>query len=226
MGGITIGEALIHARLMVFDFDGTLVDSNEIKWKGFEATFLDFPDQLEEILSYCRGSNHTPRDEKFRYVSEAILGRLYTPETAELLHERFERATTEAIVHAPEMPGARQFLKRSKDRCETAVLSSTPHGVLLDILKQRGWTELFDLFQGAPVDKKLWLCELQKDRGLAPAEILFFGDTLEDATAAREAGCCFVAVANEDLNSEADCFLRDFDGPPVLWGGSVPDATS
>lgn len=226
MGRITLPEALQAARLMVFDFDGTLVDSNEIKWKGFEATFLDFPDQLEEILKYCRGSNHTPRDEKFRHVSEAILGRPYTTEMAERLHERFRSVTTEAIVNAHEIPGAGEFLKCSKAHCETAVLSSTPHAVLIDILEKRGWTDLFDQFQGAPVDKKAWLLELREDRGLPSAEIVFFGDTPEDAAAAREAGCRFVAVANDDLNSDADCFLRDFDGAPALLGGSVPDANS
>ena len=218
MGRITLGEALTDVRLMVFDFDGTLVDSNEIKWDGFEATFLGFPDRLEEILKYCRGSNHTPRDEKFRHVTEVILERRYTTEVAELLHERFEQVTTGAIVTAPEIPGAGEFLKRSKAYCETAVLSSTPHDVLLEILGKRGWTELFDLFQGAPVDKTAWLRKLQQDRELEPGTIVFFGDTFEDASAAREAGCRFVGVANEDLISDTACFVRDF-------AGSHPDGT-
>ena len=47
------------AKALVFDFDGTLVDSNAIKWKAFEACFDRFPDRREEILSYCRGNNHT-----------------------------------------------------------------------------------------------------------------------------------------------------------------------
>ena len=221
MGRITLGEALTNARLMVFDFDGTLVDSNEIKWEGFRLTFLDCPDQLEEILSYCRGSNHTPRDDKFRHVSETILGRAYTTELAGLLHERFERVTTESIVNAPEIPGAAEFLRRSRAHCETAVLSSTPHDVLCNILDKRGWTELFDLFKGAPVNKTAWLRELQDERGLEPGTIMFFGDTLEDAAAAREAGCRFVAVANEDLNSDTDFFVRDFDETPVLLGDSA-----
>ena len=201
---------LEKARIAVFDFDGTLVDSTEIKWQGFETTFEDFPEYLEEIVSYCRGFNHTPRDDKFRHVCEAILGRPYTEQMAALLHERFERVTTDAIVNAAEIPGAERFLHRVKESCETAVLSSTPHAILIDILEKRGWVELFDHFQGAPVDKAKWLVELQMLKALESLEIVFFGDMPEDAAAARSVGCAFVGVANEKLKPEVAWFIRDY----------------
>src|SRR5947208_1713747 len=89
--------AVKAANAIVFDFDGTLVDSNEIKWSGFEHVFSEFGECLPKISAYCRGSNHTIRGEKFRFVCEQILGTSYTPERERSLHERYAAYTTDAV---------------------------------------------------------------------------------------------------------------------------------
>lgn len=201
-----------EAQVIVFDFDGTLVDSTDIKWRAFETIFEEFPDHLEEITNYCRGFNHTPRDVKFRYVCETILTESYTAERATLLHDNFEKITTEAIVRAPEIPGAEEFLFRAKERYETVVLSSTPHDILIDILERRGWMELFDHYQGAPVNKASWLTRFQVSREFKHSEIVFFGDMPEDAASARSVGCHFIGVANEELKPGVGYFVMNYLG--------------
>ena len=186
---------LSSAKMLVFDFDGTLVDSNRIKQRAFETCFAgpEFAGRRAEILSYCAGHHHTPRGEKFRHVYEGILGRPYTPEAEKRLHDCFERETTAEIIRAPEIPGASEFLAEVRASHRTAVLSSTPHPILLTILERRGWAGRFDRIQGAPVDKAEWLRQLQA-RGLSMDQILFFGDSPEDAQSAQKAGCRFLKV--------------------------------
>ena len=186
--------AIRNARALVFDFDGTLVASNDIKWRGFEVAFAEFPEQLADIMAYCRAHNHTVRSEKFQHVYEQILCRPYTPEIARTLQERFAAATTEAIVNAPEIPGATSFLRGLVGRHTSALLSSTPHWILLDILDRRRMRGYFDLVQGAPVNKAAWLEALRTGHTLTEAQTVFFGDTAEDMAAARLAGCTFIAV--------------------------------
>jgi phosphoglycolate phosphatase-like HAD superfamily hydrolase len=152
-----LSALVAQARLLVFDFDGTLVDSNPIKRRAFAHCFAGFPDRLEEILAYCNSQHRTPRGEKFRHVYERILRLPYTAAVASVLHERFEAATTEQIIRAPEIPGAEAFLRRVAQRHVTALLSTTPHDVLLTIVARRGWQALFGRVQGAPVQKATWL---------------------------------------------------------------------
>jgi len=189
-----LAEALLQAKGLVFDFDGTLVDSNLIKWKGFEACFSGFPGRLEEIMAYCRGNSHTPRWDKFRHVYERILRLPYTPEDERRLSRAFEEATTQKIVETPEVPSAERFLRRVASTHWTALLSATPNPILAQILKNRGWGEIFREVQGAPVHKAVWLRELRGRKSWGAAQLLFFGDTPEDAQAAAEADCLFVLV--------------------------------
>jgi phosphoglycolate phosphatase-like HAD superfamily hydrolase len=189
----------------VFDFDGTLVDSNDIKRRGFDHAFAEYPDKLDEIRAYCYGSNHTVRGEKFRHVTEKILNLEYTDELDAHFHKRYAEFTTASVAAAPEIPGAAAFVKRLGP-LHPALLSSTPTAILMDILERRGWTDLFFIVQGAPVNKAAWLRGLLAVERCEPRQLLFFGDTDEDGRAAADAGCTFVRVGavNEGLN------VRDF----------------
>jgi phosphoglycolate phosphatase-like HAD superfamily hydrolase len=205
-----VAELIRAAHVLVFDFDGTLVDSNAIKLRAFERCFSEFPDRLAEIMAYCGRYHHTPRWEKFRHVYESILRLPYTHEVETALSTRFVRETTHHIVTAAEVPGATRFLKMVMHSHTTAVLSSTPHGILLEILEAKDWLNYFKYMQGAPVDKAAWLRELRGKHGLREADVVFFGDTQEDADAATRAGCTFIAVGGVALGTAAIPSIMDF----------------
>lgn len=188
-----VRRSLAAASTAVFDFDGTLVDSNRIKRRGFDHVFSGYPDKMPAIREYCYGFNHTVRGEKFRYVTENILGLTYTPELDTLFHQRYADFTTGAVAAAPEIPGAQAFV-RSLLPLQPKLLSSTLHSALLEILERRGWLSMFAEIQGAPVDKHAWLVLMQRRLGYEPRTVVFFGDTDEDSDSARRSGCTFVRI--------------------------------
>lgn len=205
-----VADLVGHARALVFDFDGTLVDSNQIKRRAFEPCFKEFPEYRSEILEYCWSNNHLSRTEKFRHVYEKILGLSYTEDVAAMLYERFAEASTHQIISAPEIQGAERFLSRERGRRVMVLLSSTPHDILLHIVRKRRWEVYFEAIQGAPVAKGRWLAEFQKARRLGPREILFFGDTAEDAGAAQESGCNFIAVCRQTFIPDGLLSVADY----------------
>jgi phosphoglycolate phosphatase len=202
-----IRAALSASRKVILDFDGTLVDSNEIKRRAFDLVFADYPEHLKEIQEYCHGNNHTIRGEKFQYVTERILGLPYTAERDRNLHELYDGFTTDGVASAPEIPGALAFLRSLKNR-PPALVSATPHDILLKVLDRRGWRSLFDEVRGAPVNKADWLRTLQATLGCRSAELVFIGDTDEDEITARASGCTFVRVGRPSTNGELA--IQDF----------------
>jgi len=204
-----LAESLRRASTLVFDFDGTLVDSNAIKWRAFDRCFAQFPEHRAEIQAYCHATHHAPRWEKFQHVYEHIVGLAYTPEIGAQLSAQFDRDTTADIIAAEEISGVTCFLSLMGAQRLMGLLSNTPHEILLHILEQRGWRSWFALVQGAPVHKAGWLVELKAKQALAEQDLIFFGDTPEDAQAADEAGCLFVGVGAA-LQGTAAYWIADF----------------
>ena len=201
---------LAESRAFVFDFDGTLVDSNQLKLKAFGTLFSRFPQHLPAIMEYCQQRLDLVRFEKFRHIYENILRLPYTSETEAALDREFTALTTSAVINAVEIEGASAFLTRIHANRPTAVLSSTPTEVLEEILIRRSWKDLFDHIAGAPVDKGLWLGEFWERYKYRPEEIVYFGDTPADSRAASKAGCTFVAVGGMLSNEQVRYHIRTF----------------
>src|SRR4051812_5015565 len=88
---------LNRCRAFVFDFDGTLVDSNDIKTKAFETKFSDHDVKSAAISQYCRESVHLARFDKFEHIYRNILNLRYTPHVQVELNRRFNHLTTDAV---------------------------------------------------------------------------------------------------------------------------------
>lgn len=199
------------AKALVVDFDGTLVDSNPIKLKAFEKCFVDYPEHFEKIMAYCQTNHHVHRHEKFRFVFENILNRPYTAEIEKRLLEIYERETTEQVIAAKEIPGAKKFLERFVAGRLAALLSSTPHQTLLHILERRDLKKYFSVIQGAPINKAEWIQQFTQTRALKGREVLFIGDSAEDFASAQKAGVPFLAVGLQKPEG-ASYFIPDFGG--------------
>ncbi|MBI4125597.1 MAG: HAD hydrolase-like protein [Deltaproteobacteria bacterium] len=186
-----------RAKALIFDFDGTLVDSNPIKLYAFEKCFSDFVEKQSEIMDYCLAHHHVSRFDKFRHVFETILHRPYTPEWERKMLRRYAEETTEQVIGAPEIPGAVSFVKRWKKKKEVVLLSTTPDEILKHILARREMEHLFSVIRGAPVHKASWMDGFMRGRGLEKREVVFFGDSDEDAESAKTAGVIFVKVEGD-----------------------------
>lgn len=185
-------------KAIILDFDGTLVDSNGIKRGAFEKCFTDYPKYFSEIMTYCKGNNHIPRQVKFRHVFEKIIKIPYTAEIESNMLSHYATETTEQVITAPEIPGALEFLEKYFAKINLHLLSSTPHDILLRILERRGMKKYFKSVKGAPVDKAQWISQFLKQSGLKKEDILFVGDSPEDLAAARH---CAVQFSLPDFKS-------------------------
>ena len=206
-----IKTALEQAKALVFDFDGTLVDSNPIKLGAFDKCFIDYPQHFEAIMAYCKNNHPVHRHIKFRHVFEKILKMPYTPEIEKRMLDLYDLETTQKVIEAPEIPGATKFLDKFAPGREIAVLSSTPHDTLHTILEKRGLKKYFTKIQGAPVYKTDWLKQFLTEQVFKKDEVLFFGDSADDAQASENVGIPFVAVGETKL-SKATYHIVNFEG--------------
>lgn len=192
----------LHA--IVFDFNGVILKSADIKTQAFMALYAAYPEKLPAIREYHLSHAGISRYVKFEYFQKEILGLSYTEEDRVRLSAEFERLTNEEILRCPEVAGAEQLLRRLDGRVLRIVASGTPHEELEKIVADRGMGSWFDEIWGTPRTKPEILLDVLARHGLDAGSVLMVGDGLSDYQAAREAGVRFLAREKDAIFMELD----------------------
>ena len=129
---------------IVFDFDGTLVDSKEIKSKAFGKLYESYGKEIvRRVVAYHRKHEGISRFKKFKYLQETLLGQPYSDKLGKQLSRNYSELVMEAIVQAPFIDGAFEFLKNYHHIFPLFVASGTPEPELREIVKRRKMDRFF-----------------------------------------------------------------------------------
>jgi len=180
-------------RAVVFDFDGVIVESVDIKNHAFGELFREtHPDKVEEILAFQLANVGASRLEKFPRIYDEILGIPFPEGELERLDGEFSRLVFNSVASCPFVRGAPELLARLCEGHELYVASATPAREVCDLVVARGLTRFFRNVYGAPETKKEILGRVLRERRLEPQELLFVGDAANDLSAARAVGVRFI----------------------------------
>jgi phosphoglycolate phosphatase-like HAD superfamily hydrolase len=180
-------------RAIIFDVDGVLIESAEIKTRAFELLFADYPDKVVEIVDYHNKNSGLSRYVKFRYFYENILGQELSPEKEAELGEKFSRIVLEQVLKAPLVPGTVEFLNRNRERYYFFIASGTPEDELQFIFNSRGFSHFFQEIRGSPKHKEEIIEDILLRYPFERRETVFVGDAESDQASADRAGIFFIA---------------------------------
>lgn len=202
-------------RCVVFDFDGTLVDSNEIKRDAFFAVARPWDVSGELVAEVFERWPAADRYEKTYKIAEGLISRSLLPkdssvnEWAARLANEYTTQCESAIASCAEIPGASQLLSELVDNGYLLfVNSATPGEPLRQLLKLRNWNHFFQAVYGAEASKADNLGTISSKTGATQNEIVHIGDQLDDRQATEQFGCHFVAMAVDNMSlAEKSLFI-------------------
>jgi phosphoglycolate phosphatase-like HAD superfamily hydrolase len=185
-------------RCIAFDFDGTLVVSNEIKLSALYSVVKDIPGAgqcLDEIMAR---PTHGDRTDIYRALDRLLRDRrLWRSGDPDRWVVEYTDACEYQIIRAPEVPGAVHILEQLLSQNIPCYLnSSTPADPLRRIVAGRAWARFFRHILGWSGDKAGNLREIAQ-AGYKPSEMLMVGDSEEDLDAAARFGCRFVGIGRD-----------------------------
>ena len=186
---------------IVLDFDGVLVESVDVKTRAFARLYAQYgPDVEAEVVAYHLANGGMSRFQKFRYFHGTLLGEpLSAAQEAALGHE-FSALVEDAVVAAPCVPGALEFLEAHHRELPLFVASGTPEEELKRIVERRGMTRYFADVRGAPASKGEIISSIVAQHGFDPHRTLMIGDARADYEGAREAGVGFLGIGAKGSN--------------------------
>jgi phosphoglycolate phosphatase len=179
---------------VVFDFDGTLVDSNAIKRQGFFDVVADEPAntaRMKTVLATVQGDRHTIFKS---YVETRSASGIKGPD-ADALVRRYSDLVDSRVAEAPEMPGASHILRGLQHAGLSVFISSaTPLANLARIIERRRWRDLCNGLYGHPNRKSDTLKAICVQLGIDACSIAVVGDGEDDFDSAMSMGCSFFPV--------------------------------
>lgn len=163
------------------------------------SLFAEHTTLRERISEYILRRGGVPRRDKLAGILREVLG---VPVDAALLSgylERYAAALAHELAATSLVEGVASFIRRCGG--PLYVSSSAPEAEVRDQLGRRGLHAHFAAVYGGDTPKADALREIVRRH--PGAETVFFGDSIGDWEAAREAGVAFVAVVSERDNFPA-----------------------
>lgn len=184
----------MQIKHIVFDFDGVLAETNEIRIEGFRTLFASYPVEAQEsIIFFARANGGLSRYAKIRYFFEQILSQPISDDQVTTLAAAYSAIVKENIVAAAAVRGSIEFLTQCVNRLDFAVISGSDEQELCSVCESRGIAHFFAHIFGSPATKQENFQRLFDVTGWQRQDCLFIGDTRNDLKAANDMGVPFLA---------------------------------
>ena len=204
--------------MLIFDMDGTLIDSNGI-WRDVDIAFLD-KRGLPYTKEYYEGVAHTI------FPLAAVFTKEYCKleESCEEIIAEWMEMSRDMYAHVPLKPGVRAYLDqcRAEGHRMAIVTSSVPEHcyTALKKLDLESYFEFVTFAQQAGMHKKypdVWLAAAER-AGVAPADCTVFDDSFAACQGSKAAGMRVVGVHDQffaqhqdEMQQFCDVYIRSFE---------------
>ena len=190
-------------RNIIFDFDGVLAESVEIKTKAFYAIYHKHGEEIaQKVVLHHKENGGMSRYEKFPYYHKKFLNIDLSEKEVNQLSGKFSKMVIDEVIKANEVQGASWFLTKYQNHCKYWIVSATPTNEMIEIANKRGIGKFFVTIYGSPGHKKDVVVKILKENSLVNNETVFLGDALSDFEAAKNNNIDFIlrsTIENKSL---------------------------
>lgn len=191
--------------IIFFDFDGVIVESVDIKTEAFAKLFEhEGVTVVKKVVEYHLNNTGVSRHDKFKYIYKEILNRVLADDEFQMLCNRFAGLVVDAVVDAPYVKGAKEFLENYALKYQCFVVSATPQKEIEEIIQRRGIVRFFRAIYGTPKKKSDAIRDVLKKEGINPCDAIYIGDAMSDFNAAKDNFVRFIARVNNNESIFAD----------------------
>jgi phosphoglycolate phosphatase-like HAD superfamily hydrolase len=179
-------------KVIILDFDGVVVESNDIKDRVFRKIFNRFPEHSEDLWQYHKKYMSVSRYDKFDYVLKQT-GRSGDIDFKNSLLTEFSESTLSLMRTVPFVQGAQDFLNELQGKIPLYLASVTPANDLEIILNALQIHSIFKKVYGCPPwNKSAAIKDILEREQQTPDRAVLIGDSYGDQRAAKETGIHFI----------------------------------
>ena len=189
-----------NLKAIIFDFDGTILDSNTIKEYAFKKVFLKFgEDVASEGVKHHRENLGLNRFHKFKHIIEMHTNIEFDDDLANKLSDEFSQKVLESMISCNYIENGEYFLEKYHKKFMFFVSSAMPNSELIEIIMNRGMDKYFRKVQGYPIEKSRFISNILNEFNIDRREVIFIGDAQNDYDSASENFLRFVCIGAANI---------------------------
>lgn len=183
-------------KTIIFDCDGVLLNSNQIKSEAFYQTALPTGEgHATELLDFHRNHGGISRNKKFEYFLDSIVKDGKSRFELSDLLETYAQLVVDKLIDSEQCEDL-DLLKKKTSKAKWCVISGGNESEIKEVFQKKGISHYFSggIF-GSPKSKDDIFRELIEE-GLIEFPAIYFGDSRYDHEIASKHSVDFIFVSN------------------------------
>jgi phosphoglycolate phosphatase-like HAD superfamily hydrolase len=196
-----INFMLEQYKVILWDFDGVLMNSNAVRDIGFEQVLSEYPKhQVDKLMEFHKRNGGLSRYVKFRYFFEKILQESISEEKVIELANSFSIIMKDLLMN-PDLliQDSLDFVKRNYKAISMHIVSGSDQTELRFLCRELEIEKYFLSIHGSPTPKIELVRSIIKEYHYNNADTILIGDSVNDNEAAIENKIMFCGYNNELL---------------------------
>ena len=191
----TMSIDLSRYKTWLFDCDGVIFDSNEIKSNGFYEIAIRYgKDAAEKMVNYHKKYGGISRYEKINILICDILKKNFTQKEFDRLVYEYGNYCYQKLMTCSVTPGFHTLIETLPQTTGRFVVSGGRQDELATVFLNRNLAQYFDEIYGSPLSKKDILAKLH-DEGKLVEPVVFVGDSRYDYEVASIVDADFIFMS-------------------------------
>ncbi len=195
-------------KVIFWDFDGVLMNSNAVRYKGFELVLADYPkDQVKQLMDFHQANGGLSRYVKFRYFFEEVRGEEITDEEVQVWADKFSEIMLANLINKDLLiEETNNYVKANHLNYKMHIVSGSDGNELRKICNGVGIEQYFKSIEGSPTPKKKLVRDILEKEKYKLEECILIGDSINDYEAAEVNNILFRAYNNSELEEKHPMF--------------------
>ncbi|MCO6357446.1 HAD family hydrolase [Roseivirga pacifica] len=205
-------KSLENYKVILWDFDGVILDSMAIRDQGFVEVLKEYSEaQVNELLVYHRKNGGLSRYVKFRYFFEEIRGEEISNDSVNGLAEQFSNVMKSLLINPSLLiSDSLNFIIENVQRYKMHIVSGSDGNELRYLCEQLDIDQYFLTIDGSPTPKKQLVKSVLSQFGYAQEDCVLIGDSINDFEAAESNSVDFMGFNNSDLMDMGTSYIKSF----------------
>lgn len=203
---------LDNFKVILWDFDGVLMNSNAVRDIGFEKVLADYPaEQVTALMKYHKANGGLSRYVKFRYFFEVVRNESVSDEQIQELAKKFSSIMQEILFDKLLLINdSIEFVQQNFSKYKMHIVSGSDGVELRSLCKYLEIDKYFITIEGSPTIKNELVKQLLFKYKYNCEACVLVGDSVNDMEAARVNNISFAAYNNSALFSSEIINIHQF----------------